>query len=39
MKERLGLTSAPVIVAQAGTRLVLTEYGPQSLKAPKETLP
>jgi conjugal transfer pilus assembly protein TraW len=29
VKERLGLTVAPVIVAQSGTRLVLTEYGPQ----------
>lgn len=39
VKERLGLTSAPVIVTQAGTRLVLTEYGPESLKASKETRP
>lgn len=30
VKERLGLTVAPVIVAQAGQRLVLTEVGPAS---------
>lgn len=30
VKERLGLVAAPVIVAQSGTRLVLTEYGPKS---------
>lgn len=29
VKDRLGLTAAPVIVAQAGQKLVLTEYGPQ----------
>lgn len=39
VKERLGLTSAPVIIAQSGTRLVLTEYGPKGLKASKETRP
>lgn len=31
VKARLGLTVAPVIVAQAGQKLVLTEYGPESL--------
>src|SRR3546814_14149041 len=30
VKQRLGLTVAPVIVEQSGTRLVLTEYGPTS---------
>ncbi|WP_313802625.1 conjugal transfer protein TraW [Sphingobium sp.] len=30
VKDRLGLAVAPVIVAQAGQRLVLTEYGPKS---------
>ena len=30
VKQRLGLTVAPVIVEQAGTRLVLNEYGPKS---------
>ncbi|OUC52967.1 MULTISPECIES: conjugal transfer protein TraW [Sphingomonadaceae] len=30
VKQRLGLTVAPVIVAQAGQRLVLTEVGPRS---------
>lgn len=30
VKQRLGLTVAPVIVAQAGPKLVLTEYGPKS---------
>lgn len=34
VKERLGLTVAPVVVAQAGTRLILTEYGPKSRSAP-----
>jgi conjugal transfer pilus assembly protein TraW len=29
VKDRLGLTVAPVIVAQAGAKLVLTEFGPQ----------
>ena len=29
VKARLGLQTAPVIVAQAGQRLVLTEYGPR----------
>lgn len=30
VKSRLGLTVAPVVVAQSGTKLVLTEYGPRS---------
>jgi conjugal transfer pilus assembly protein TraW len=30
VKARLGLTVAPVIVAQVGAKLVLTEYGPES---------
>lgn len=30
VKERLGLTVAPVIVAQQGQRLILTEYGPEA---------
>ncbi|MBS89654.1 MULTISPECIES: conjugal transfer protein TraW [unclassified Sphingobium] len=30
VKQRLGLTVAPVVVEQSGTRLVLTEYGPKS---------
>lgn len=30
VKQRLGLTVAPVIVEQSGTRLVLTEFGPKS---------
>lgn len=30
VKERLGLVAAPVIVAQSGTKLILTEYGPKS---------
>jgi len=30
VKQRLGLTVAPVIVAQTGPKLVLTEYGPKS---------
>ncbi|MCP3731336.1 conjugal transfer protein TraW [Sphingomonas sp. MG17] len=30
VKERLGLTVAPVIVTQAGPRLVLTEVGPRT---------
>lgn len=29
VKQRLGLTVAPVIVRQVGTRLELTEYGPE----------
>lgn len=29
VKERLGLTVAPVIVAQQGQKLILTEYGPE----------
>lgn len=37
VKARLGLTVAPVIVAQAGQRLVLTEYGPESLGAKHRT--
>ncbi|MDF0491115.1 conjugal transfer protein TraW [Sphingobium sp. H39-3-25] len=35
VKDRLGLTVAPVIVAQSGTKLVLTEYGPKSRPMPK----
>lgn len=38
VKARLGLTVAPVIVAQAGTRLVLTEVGPKSRSLPKVTV-
>ena len=38
VKERLGLTVAPVVVAQAGTRLILTEYGPKSRSAPAEAV-
>ncbi|MDO7841735.1 conjugal transfer protein TraW [Sphingomonas immobilis] len=34
VKARLGLTVAPVIVAQAGQKLVLTEMGPESLGKP-----
>lgn len=35
VKARLNLTVAPVIVAQAGQKLVLTEFGPRSrMKAP-----
>jgi conjugal transfer pilus assembly protein TraW len=30
VKARLGLSAAPVIVAQSGTQLVLTEFGPKS---------
>lgn len=30
VKERLGLTVAPVVVTQAGQKLVLTEFGPRS---------
>ncbi|KTE21690.1 MULTISPECIES: hypothetical protein [unclassified Sphingopyxis] len=30
VKQRLGLSAAPVIVAQSGTQLVLTEFGPKS---------
>jgi conjugal transfer pilus assembly protein TraW len=30
VKARLGLTVAPVIVTQAGPKLVLTEFGPRS---------
>jgi len=33
VKQRLGLTVAPVIVQQSGTRLVLAEYGPKSRAA------
>ncbi|MCW2338200.1 conjugal transfer pilus assembly protein TraW [Sphingobium sp. B2D3A] len=33
VKERLGIVVAPVIVAQSGTSLVLTEYGPKSRAA------
>ena len=35
VKERLGLTVAPVIVAQQGKKLVLTEYALNSRLAPK----
>lgn len=34
VKERLGLTVAPVVVAQAGQKLVLTEFGPRSRTLP-----
>lgn len=30
VKQRLGLTVAPVIVEQSGTRLILREYGPKN---------
>lgn len=30
VRQRLGLTVAPVVVAQSGTRLVLNEYGPRA---------
>jgi conjugal transfer pilus assembly protein TraW len=33
VKQRLGLTVAPVIIAQQGARLVLTEFGPKSRAA------
>ncbi|WP_255326180.1 conjugal transfer protein TraW [Sphingobium sp. EM0848] len=39
VKERLGLTVAPVIVAQSGTRLLLTEFGPKSRLLSKGMLP
>ncbi len=35
VKQRLGLTVAPVVVTQAGQKLVLNEYGPASRQAPK----
>lgn len=35
VKERLGLTVAPVIVQQSGTHLELSEYGPDIRKMPK----
>lgn len=35
VKERLGLTLAPVIVTQAGEKLVLNEYGPRVRAAAK----
>lgn len=38
VKQRLGLTVAPVIVAQSGTRLLLTEVGPKSRSLPKVTV-
>lgn len=38
VKARLGLTVAPVIVAQSGTRLLLTEVGPKSRSLPKVTV-
>ncbi|MBO9579569.1 MAG: conjugal transfer protein TraW [Sphingobium sp.] len=34
VKERLGLTVAPVIVTQNGPKLILAEYGPRSRKQP-----
>lgn len=34
VKQRLGLTVAPVIVAQSGQKLVLTEIGPRTRKMP-----
>ncbi|MBN8818674.1 MAG: conjugal transfer protein TraW [Sphingomonas sp.] len=34
VKDRLGLTVAPVIVAQAGQKLLLTEFGPK-VRAPQ----
>lgn len=37
VKDRLGLTVAPVIVAQSGTKLVLTEYAPQTRTLSKGT--
>ncbi|PZU07822.1 conjugal transfer protein TraW [Sphingomonas sp.] len=37
VKQRLGLTVAPVIVEQSGTRLILTEYGPKSRSAAPTT--
>lgn len=36
VKARLGLTVAPVMIAQAGQKLILTEYGPQSLGATRQ---
>ncbi len=33
VKARLGLTVAPVVISQSGTRLVLDEYGPAALQA------
>ena len=38
VKQRLGLTVAPVIVAQSGTRLLLTEVGPKGRSRPKVTV-
>ena len=38
VKQRLGLTVAPVIVAQLGTRLLLTEIGPKGRSLPKVTV-
>jgi conjugal transfer pilus assembly protein TraW len=38
VKERLGLSVAPVIVAQSGTSLILTEYGPKSRLAEKRVV-
>lgn len=32
VKARLGLTVAPVVISQSGTRLVLDEYGPAALQ-------
>jgi conjugal transfer pilus assembly protein TraW len=36
VKQRLGLLVAPVVVQQQGTRLVLTEYGPESRALPMD---
>lgn len=35
VKQRLGLTVAPVVVTQVGQKLALSEYGPISRQAPK----
>lgn len=35
VKQRLGLTVAPVVVTQTGQKLVLDEFGPASRQAPK----
>jgi conjugal transfer pilus assembly protein TraW len=36
VKQRLGLTVAPVVVVQSGQKLVLTEVGPSSRQPAKE---
>jgi len=36
VKARLGLTVAPVVIAQTGQKLILTEYGPESLGAVRQ---